>query len=151
MAYSYGTKSEARLVSCKSGIVAVFREVIKHVDCSVLEGSRTDARQIALYNTVDPVTGKRPTTLDGVIKRSKHQVTFDDPLSGAIDAIPYPTTLHGIDIWSDTTRFTLFAGEVLATGWALGVDLIWGGDWDGDGSRANQSFHDLPHFEERTR
>jgi peptidoglycan L-alanyl-D-glutamate endopeptidase CwlK len=29
----------------------------------------------------------------------------------------------------------------------LGVSLRWGGDWDGDGSRRDHSFIDLPHFE----
>jgi peptidoglycan LD-endopeptidase CwlK len=145
---AFGTKSNTRLYTCSEGIIAVFNEVIKHVDCSVLEGARSDERQIKLYNTIDPVTGERPTTLDGVTKRSKHQVTPDDSRSHAIDVIPFPMTVNGILIWRDDFRFTLFAGEVLATGWSLGVPLRWGGDWDGDGSRADQTFHDLPHFEE---
>jgi hypothetical protein len=30
-----------------------------------------------------------------------------------------------------------------------GVDIRWGGDWDGDRSLEDQTFHDLPHFEVR--
>ena len=29
----------------------------------------------------------------------------------------------------------------------MGVDIRWGGDWNGDFNLKNQNFYDLPHFE----
>jgi peptidoglycan LD-endopeptidase CwlK len=140
MSYKFGTVSLSRLATAEPELGRVFHEVIKHVDCSILEGARTDDLQYEYFRQ-----GK--TTKDGVYKRSKHQVSADKPLSRAVDVIPYPQVRHGINVWQDDFRFTLFAGEVIACGWSVGVALTWGGDWNGDGSRADQLFHDLPHFE----
>lgn len=135
----YGAVSTARLATCDHRIQNVFGEVIKYVDCSILEGSRSDERQFLLYSTILP-DGSRPTELDGINQRSDHQVTEDDPYSMAVDAAPYP-----ID-WKDAFRFTLFAGLVLGVGLSQGVKLGWGGDWDGDFTNKDQNFHDMPHF-----
>ena len=135
----FGDKSKSRLVTCDDQIQRVFMEVIKHEDCAILEGARSDERQAELFR-------EGRSTLDGVTQRSKHQVETGG-LSLAVDAIPYPTTLHGVSIWQDEFRFTRFAGVVIGIGLSMGIRLRWGGDWDSDGSKANQTFHDLPHFE----
>ena len=59
----------------------------------------------------------------------------------AVDVAPYPIA------WDDRERQTLFAGYVLATAKALGVELRWGGDWDGDTEVRDNQFDDLVHFE----
>jgi peptidoglycan LD-endopeptidase CwlK len=134
---AFGPASTARILTCTPGIQAVFYEVIKHVDCAVLEGVRSTELQQQYF-----AEGK--SELDGINRLSKHQQTP----SRAIDAIPFPTNLHGVSIWRDEFRFTLFAGFVLGIGAMKGVPLRWGGDWNRDGSKTDQSFHDLPHFEE---
>ncbi len=49
--------------------------------------------------------------------------------------------LHSIQRWA------LFVGYVLGTASMMGVNLRWGGDWDGDRDLADQDFDDWPHFE----
>jgi hypothetical protein len=61
--------------------------------------------------------------------------------SCAVDVTPYPIQ------WDDRERQTLFAGYVLATAKAMGVNLRWGGDWDRDTEVRDNSFDDLVHFE----
>jgi len=137
---SFGELSTSRILTCEQGLIAVFQKVVSRVDCSVLEGVRSDERQIQLYHD-------GASTKDGVIRKSNHQLWPGKVRSTAIDVMPYPAVVHGKNIWKDDFRFTLFAGEVIATGWDLGVELTWGGDWNRDGSNADQTFHDLAHFE----
>ena len=62
-------------------------------------------------------------------------------LARAVDLHPYR-----ID-WVDTRRYYYLAGAMRALARDLGIKLRWGGDWDSDGSFADQTFNDLPHFE----
>ena len=41
----FGSKSRERLATCDERLQKVFNEVIKHVDCSILEGHRIAERQ----------------------------------------------------------------------------------------------------------
>ncbi len=125
---SFGARSRANLSEAHPELQRVFNEVIKHFDCSVIEGHRGQAEQDAAFHA-----GKSKLKFP----QSKHNKTP----SLAVDVCPYP-----ID-WQDYRRFYLFAGFVLATATAMGVKLRWGGDWDGDTTWKDQTFHDLPHFE----
>ena len=129
MSYSYSKSSQARLNTCHPDIQKVFNEVIKHVDCSILQGVRTLEEQKELFDS-----GKSQTM------NSKH-LKQDDGYSHAIDVSPYP-----ID-WSNRERFILFAGKVLGIAKALGVDLVSGVDWNDDGNIKDHSFFDAPHFQ----
>ena len=46
----FGRKSKERLASCDPKLQKLFNEVIKHVDCSVLEGHRGKERQNKFYD-----------------------------------------------------------------------------------------------------
>ena len=46
----FGRKSKERLATCDKRLQDVFNEVIKHVDCSVLEGNRNEERQNKLFD-----------------------------------------------------------------------------------------------------
>ena len=121
---SFSSKSLARLNSTDERLVRVFTEVVKHFDCTILEGKRTVDRQKMLV-----AQGKSKTM------NSKH-------LTGkAVDVAPYP-----ID-WNDRERFTYFAGYVMGIAAKMGIKLRWGGDWDRDQNLKDNSFDDLPHFE----
>ena len=63
--------------------------------------------------------------------------------SKAVDVAPYP-----ID-WEDREGFILFAGYVLGVASQLGLNIRWGGDWDGDFDLSDNEFDDLVHFEMR--
>ncbi len=125
---SYSERSEANLSEAHPALQAVFREVIKTFDHTVIEGFRGQAEQDAAFHA-------------GKSKLKFPQSMHNRRPSLAVDVCPYP-----ID-WTDTRRFYLFAGYVLATARSMGVELRWGGDWDRDLQWKDQTFHDLPHFE----
>ena len=127
---SFGKTSLARLNTCDVRIQALFEEVVKHFDCSILCGHRTKEEQDALW-------GHDPPRTKVSWPNSKHN---SNP-SLAVDVAPYP-----ID-WGDYDRFYLFAGFVLGCAKMLGVELRWGGDWDSDLEVDDNDFDDLPHFE----
>tara|TARA_Y100001973_G_C5200156_1_gene337043 strand:+ start:1761 stop:2153 length:393 start_codon:yes stop_codon:yes gene_type:complete len=124
----FGVNSRDKLSSCDERLQKVFNEVIKHIDCSVLEGHRSGERQDKLFE-LGRTKVKYPN--------GRHNA-FP---SNAVDVTPYP-----ID-WEDRERQTLFAGFVLGTAKAMGITLRWGGDWDRDYQVQDNKFDDFPHFE----
>ena len=128
----FGKKSLEKLNSCDKRLQVIFHEVIKTVDCSVLEGHRHQARQDALYE-------------EGKTKVKYPSGRHNALPSLAVDVAPYP-----ID-WSDRERFTLFAGFVLGVAKGMGIDLRWGGDWNMNFEVNDNRFDDFPHFELRIR
>ena len=130
----YGKTSRARLETCHEDLQRVFNEVIKTIDCSVLEGIRTKEKQDRMY-AEKKSKFKYP--------KSNHNVTEPNGKSLAVDVTPYPLD------WKDRERQTLFAGYVLATARSMGILLRWGGDWDMDFQVNDNKFDDFPHFELR--
>lgn len=139
----FGKSSKTRLDTCHIDIQKICSEVIKYYDFSILEGARPDEKQMEYFKA-----GK--SKLDGINKRSKHQVTKYQPLSNAIDIAPYPIRWTGE---KDKARFYMLAGymfttaEILFSQGVITHKLRWGGDWDSDKDFRDQSFDDLPHFE----
>lgn len=125
---SYSNRSKKKLSTCDTKIQAVMNEVIKHWDCTILEGTRDKGTQDEYLRT-----GKSKVKYPN----SKH----NSVPSKAVDVAPYP-----ID-WSDLKRFYAFGGFVMGIAASMGITLRWGGDWDGDRDIRDQTFNDLPHFE----
>ena len=123
-----GTRSRERLDSCHGDLRMVFNEVIKHVDCSILEGHREKERQNQLYD-------------EGKTKVLYPDGRHNDYPSNAVDVVPYPVN------WEDRERMTLFAGCVIGVANQMGINLRWGGDWDQDFEVQDNKFDDFPHFE----
>ena len=126
----YSSTSKKRLSTCDQRLQDVFNEVIKHVDCSILEGHRSKERQNKLYDE----------------KRTKVKYPngrHNSSPSKAVDVTPYPVD------WEDRERQTLFAGFVLGIARGMGYKLRWGGDWDQDFQVMDNRFDDFPHFEIR--
>ena len=126
----FGKRSKERLATCDERLQEVFNEVIKFVDCSVLEGHRGQERQDQLY-------------IEGKTKVKYPNGRHNSKPSHAVDCTPYP-----ID-WADRERQTLFAGFVIGLARAKGIKLRWGGDWDMDFQVMDNRFDDFPHFEVR--
>ena len=124
----FGKKSKERLATCDERLQEVFNEVIKFVDCSVLEGHRGQERQDQLY-------------IDGKTKVKYPNGRHNSNPSRAADVTPYPVN------WADRERQTLFAGFVIGLARAKGIKLRWGGDWDQDFQVMDNRFDDFPHFE----
>ncbi len=124
----FSEKSIAKLASCDPRLQRVFYEVVRNFDCTILEGHRDQERQ------------------NRMVDEGKSQVRWPDGRhntvpSMAVDVTPYPV------VWDDRERQTLFAGYVLATAKAMGLDLRWGGDWSMDFEVRDNQFDDLVHFE----
>ena len=124
----FGERSEAALQTAHPDLQRLFREVIKHYDCAVLEGHRGQQAQDKAVRE-----GKSKTPWP----QSKH----NQQPSLAVDVVPYP-----ID-WNNKDRFYHFGGYVLGVAEMLDIPIRWGGDWDRDTELHDQKFIDLPHFE----
>ena len=124
----FGRKSKERLATCDERLQEVFNEVIQFVDCSVLEGHRSQERQDKLYD-------------EGKTKVKYPRGRHNSMPSRAVDVTPYPVD------WADRERQTLFAGFVIGVARAKGIKLRWGGDWDMDFQVMDNRFDDFPHFE----
>lgn len=123
---SFSVASRKKLSTCDNRLQKLFNEVIKEADCTIICGART------LEDQQKAFTGGF-SKVDGVTKKSMHQVSAERPLSLAVDALPYP-----ID-WNDVMGHTIFARKVLAIAKKLGIKIVWGGDW--------KNFKDRPHYE----
>ena len=126
----FGRSSKKRLATCDNRLQDVFNEVIKHVDCSVLEGQRDEERQNKLFE-------------EGKTKVRFPDGRHNDSPSRAVDITPYPVD------WADRERQTLFAGFVLGIARSMGIKLRWGGDWNQNWEVDDNKFDDFPHYELR--
>ena len=126
----FGKKSRKNLSTCHEDLQKVFNEVIKHVDCSVLEGHRDERRQEKLFS-------------EGKTKVHYPMGRHNSKPSRAVDVVPYPVD------WNDRERFHLFSGFVLGMARGMGITLRWGGDWNMNFEVDDNKFDDFPHFELR--
>ena len=124
----FGRKSRKELSTCDERLQEVFNEVIKHVDCSVLEGHRNKEMQDKYYEK-------------GKTKVKYPKGRHNSYPSLAADVTPYPV------VWTDRERQTLFAGFVIGVAHGMGYKLRWGGDWNGNFNVKDNKFDDFPHFE----
>lgn len=124
----FSEKSLERLKTCHPDLQILFKSVVEKYDCSILEGHRGQQRQ-------DDLLAEGRTKVE--FPNSKH----NSLPSMAVDVAPYPVD------WNTKERFYHFAGYVLAVARTMGIKIRWGGDWDGDLTFKDQTFHDLPHFE----
>lgn len=67
-----------------------------------------------------------------------------EPFSQAIDIAP---VIDGVIPWKDTHIFAVVAGAFMAAAEELSTLVIWGGDWDSDGSTKDQTLLDYGHLE----
>ena len=126
--FKFGKKSRESLATCDERLQRLFNEVINYVDCSVLEGHRSEERQNKLYE-------------EGKTKVRYPKGRHNAEPSRAIDVVPYPVA------WEDRERFHLFAGFVLGLAYSMDISLRWGGDWNQNFQVDDKKFDDFPHFE----
>lgn len=126
--YKWGPRSIKHLVTLDERLQKVLNEVIKYVDCSIIEGHRSGERQNKLFE-------------EGRTKVKYPYGRHNSNPSRAVDVVPYP-----ID-WDDRERFHLFAGFVIGIGQSMGIKLRWGGDWNMNFEVDDNNFDDFPHFE----
>ena len=131
----FGKTSAKRLSTAHEVLQILFNRVIKLRDCSITCGHRPESEQTACFRR-------------GVSKVQWPNSKHNSLPSLAVDAVPWP------EKWGSEKAF-LRLKDVIEEEWAQmvgdglteGSRLRWGGDWDGDGDRTDQTFHDLPHWE----
>ena len=126
----FGKRSKERLKGVDARLINVCNELIKIMDCTIIEGVRSDEKQNEYFKN-----GK--SKKDGIVNKGMHQ------LGKAIDLAPYP-----ID-WNDRDRFHYMGGMIRGIAKQLNINVRWGGDWDSDGQTKDNSFDDLVHVEIR--
>ena len=124
----FSTKSKSKLNTCDERLVKLFKEVVKHFDCTIIEGHRGQKKQDEAYNK-------------GISKLKFPKGKHNKSPSIAVDVAPYP-----ID-WTDRDRFHYFSGFVLGIASQMGLKIRWGGDWNMDTQTKDNNFDDLVHFE----
>lgn len=129
----FSKKSLDRKNTCHPELIALFDEVIKYRDCTVLDGHRGKDAQNKAYRE-----GKSKLRWPN----GKHNKNPSD----AIDVAPYP-----ID-WNDIERFKNFAKIVFEIYQKLKAEgkitrkLRWGGDFNMNGKQ-DDKFLDFVHWE----
>ena len=125
---NFSKRSLAELATVHHDLRALFTAVNEHRPCTILQGHRNEADQNAAF-----ASGKSKLRWPN----GKH----NSLPSLAVDAAPDPVD------WSNWQAFYEFAGYVLATADAMGLNIRWGGNWNGGPVPRGQPFTDLPHFE----
>lgn len=124
-----------QLQTCDRDLQVVFQEVIKTMDCEVIEGFRNQGKQEKAFRQGN-------SKLDW--PHSKHNTRP----SQAADVAPYPIE------WNNKSRFFWFAGYVMGTADNLYKQgkithkIRYGGDWNHDYDITDdKGLSDLVHFE----
>lgn len=139
MTYRFSRRSLERLEGVHPDLVSCVHEVMSWqvMDFSVIEGVRSADRQRKLFEA------GRSTTLN-----SKHLIQ-PDGFAHAVDLYPYPIDMGLVDEGDvrEIARFGILAGLMARAAQEIGVLVVNGMDWDGDGQTLDHTFFDAPHFQ----
>ena len=132
---NFSKRSIDNLKGVHPDLVKLMTEAIKDspVDFTITEGVRTTERQQMLFKQRPKVTN-----VDGIIKKSNHQVKSDG-YGHAVDLYPFYNGLVQVQDKEVIPKLKLIAVHIKAVAKCLGISITWGGDF--------KSLHDPPHFE----
>ena len=128
----FGKRSLKRLEGVDPKLLSVLQKVVKYFDITIIEGLRSSSRQ------------------EELLAEGKTKLKFGKHCEGkAVDIAPYP-----ID-WDARDDFHYLGGFVLGIAAGMGINIRWGGDWNGSSldeearTTKDNNFDDLVHFEIR--
>ena len=130
----FGQSSYERLGTCHPLLIELMEAVVLVRDCSIVCGYRGKDDQNQAF-----VEGKSQLQYPN----SNH----NQHPSIAVDVVPWP------EKWGDEDAFLELKKEIVNCWYMIprkkreGYYLRWGGNWDGDEDRTDQTFNDLPHWE----
>lgn len=137
--FKFGPRSISKLETCTAVMqrLATRALEVSPYDFSIVHGFRDEYLQTLLYESGAglPWPKSKHNILDAVSGK---------PCSEAIDFGPW---VKGNIPWKETYIFCVIAGCFFAAAHDLGIQIRWGGDWDGDGSTKDQKLSDLGHIE----
>ena len=128
--FRLGKRSRSRLEGVHPDLKAVVELAITltMLDFTVLEGARSDERQIVLF-----AVGATSTM------NSRHKVKkVEDGGDGFAHAVDLGAWIDGEVRW-DWPLYDKIAACMKLASFELGIEIEWGGDW--------RSFRDGPHFQ----
>jgi peptidoglycan LD-endopeptidase CwlK len=132
---NFSQSSFSKLSTCHPDLQALFYDVIKYFDCTILEAYRNEADQEKAFN-------EGHTKLHYPHGKHNHNPSF------AIDVIAYPVD------YNNTKLSLWFGGFVMGIAIKLKEEgkmthsIRWGGMWDGLGKlNTPKMLNDLVHFE----
>lgn len=140
----FSKRSEREVLTVVPFLQNLMRDVVEVYDCTILEGNRNQLKQDKAFR-------------EGRSKLKWPNGKHNLMPSKAVDAAPYPVDWGGPLVIKGKLnkknliallRFYHFGGFVQGMAADRGDVVRWGGDWDGDRKFDDQSFHDLPHFEQ---
>lgn len=134
---NFSARSLRNLKGIHPDLVKVMTEAIKDspVDFTITDGIRTVSEQAALYAQGRTKPGKVVTHVDGINKKSNHQIKADG-YGYAVDLYPFK---NGSVQVNDADGLKVIAVHIKSVAKKLNINVEWGGDWI--------SFKDFPHFE----
>jgi len=131
----FSQASFSKLSTCHPDLQALFYEVIKYFDCTILEGYRNQEDQEKAFES-------------GNTKLHWPHGKHNKQPSMAVDVIAYPVD------WADEKKGYWFGGYVLGIAQKLKDEgkithsVRWGGAWDGIAKfNTPDMLNDLVHFE----
>ena len=131
MAYKFSKHSLKRLGTCDERLQKIFLEVIKHIDCTIVEGHRNKELQDDYFR----------------IGRSRVKWPNGNHNSYPSNAVDVAPCIKGKIPWDDSDYFYHFAGFVKGVASQMGIRIRHGYDWDMDNELKDQTLFDGPHFE----
>jgi len=129
---TFSKKSLERLYTCHPDLVILFIEVVRHFDCTVLEGYRGKEAQDKAY-------------ADGKSKLQYPNGKHNAFPSMAVDVTPYPVNLNDKEAHIYFGGFVMAIAAVLYEEGTITHKVRWGGDWDGD--KNPKDGWDFVHFQ----
>lgn len=130
----FSRNSLTQLNGCHPDLITIFNEIIQSIDCTILEGHRTQEQQEA----------------DFTAGRSK--LHYPDSKHNSIPAMAADVMLYPID-YSNMPRIYWFAGYVqgiaerLRSEGKISHGVRWGGNWSQTTALEPEKFFDGAHFE----
>lgn len=131
----FSAASQQKLFTCHQDLQVLFREVIKHFDCTILEGYRNEEDQNKAFST-------------GHSKLKWPNGKHNSNPSTAVDVTPYPINFNDekLSLWFG--GYVLGIAEMLKSQGKITHSIRWGGAWNGLGMlNAPHMLNDLVHFE----
>jgi hypothetical protein len=131
----FSQESFSTLATCHPDLQALFYEVIKYYDCTILEGYRNEIDQEMAFNA-------------GHTKLHYPNGKHNRQPSTAVDVTPYPINFddYNLNIWFG--GYVMGIAQKLKDEGKMTHSIRWGGAWDGLGDLNKPGMlADLVHFE----
>jgi peptidoglycan L-alanyl-D-glutamate endopeptidase CwlK len=132
---NFGRTSTSRLSTCDIRLQRIMNEVVKHYDCTIITGHRTEEEQNIKF-------------AEGTSEVSWPNSKHNSSPSMAVDVAPWPIpTDWGDKEWKDRVKFYELKAIIFFVAAKQGVKIRFGGDWNEDSDYKDNKFDDLVHFE----